>query len=188
MSYQVETLLNSVELGAQFVQTAGTVVTVSDTDYQALSASAFASSTTLSASTSVGATSITTAVSIPSGTTVSIDSGTAFESATTSAVSGSGPYTLTVPALKNAHASGAKVAFGTGDLILIGQVANTGDAVSVQASHVANAAALTAPSDLGASYSQANVNALRADVAALQAKLNAVLAALQVANGPMAAS
>jgi phage I-like protein len=80
-------------------------------------------------------------------------------------------------------------AFGNGsDLTLVGQIADSGDAVSVQAPHVAPAAALTAPADLGATYTQANVNALRTDVAALQSKLNAVLSALQLPNGPMASS
>lgn len=187
MAYQVATLVNSVELGSNFVQTAGTVVTINDHDYQAMGANAFASSTTLSASTSASATSITTAVSIPSGTKVYIDTGAGFETATTSAVSGSGPYTLTVPALKNAHASGVKVAFGTGDLVLLGQVANTGDSVYVQAAHVTAAAALTS-AQVSAAPTQANFNALQNDVAALQTKLNALISALSVTNGPMATS
>lgn len=44
---------------------------------------------------------------------------------------------------------------------------------------VADAAVLTAPASLGAAYTQAEVNALRADVAALQAKINALLVALR---------
>ena len=45
---------------------------------------------------------------------------------------------------------------------------------------VADAAALTAPASLGSAYTQAEVNALRADVAASQAKINALLAALRL--------
>ena len=44
---------------------------------------------------------------------------------------------------------------------------------------VTDAAALTAPASLGTAYTQAEVNALRADVAANQAKINALLAALR---------
>lgn len=44
---------------------------------------------------------------------------------------------------------------------------------------VADAVALTAPASLGAAYTQTEVNALRVDVAACQAKINALLAALR---------
>lgn len=97
-----------------------------------------------------------------SGTTVTIDDAT-YNALSPSAFSGGSP-TLT----------------------LVAQVPNPGDSVSIQGTHVAAPAALTAPADLGASYSQTNVNALRADVAALQTKLTAVMAALTGTNKPMA--
>jgi hypothetical protein len=64
--------------------------------------------TTLSAASIAGATSISTAASIPNGTVIAIDSGANYEVVTTSgAPTGTGPYTIPVPALKFAHASGA---------------------------------------------------------------------------------
>ena len=80
-------------------------------------------------------------------------------------------------------------AFTSGDLTDLGVVADVGGSpVTVQAAFVTAPAALTAPADLGATYTQANVNALRTDVAALRTTLNAVLTALQAAGGPMKAS
>ncbi|MEV6674573.1 phage tail tube protein [Streptomyces sp. NPDC051162] len=66
-------------------------------------------STTLSASTTVGATSISTAATIPAGSVIAIDTGTKLEYATTGTPTGAGPYTIpiTVPAtgLTQAHNS-----------------------------------------------------------------------------------
>ncbi|MGW2936078.1 phage tail tube protein [Streptomyces sp. NPDC001156] len=74
-------------------------------------------STTLSSSTAAGATSITTAATIPLGSTIQIDTGTKIEYAVTGTPSGAGPYTIpiTSPAagLTNAHTSGATVVSAT---------------------------------------------------------------------------
>lgn len=66
---------------------------------------------TLSAASTAGATSISSSVSFPSGTQLLIDpSGTNPETVTTNgAPTGAGPYTIPVPALAYAHASGAVV-------------------------------------------------------------------------------
>lgn len=53
---------------------------------------------------------------------------------------------------------------------------------TINGAAVANAAALTAPASMGASYNATNVNALRADVLALQTKLNALLTSLRAAG------
>lgn len=73
-------------------------------------------STTLSAATALNATTVTTAVSIPVGTYVQVDTAANIEYAKVTAVSGTGPYTLTVTTqdvgavgLQKAHASGAAV-------------------------------------------------------------------------------
>ncbi|WP_438489581.1 phage tail tube protein [Streptomyces sp. S186] len=70
-------------------------------------------STTLSSSTVIGATSISTAATIPVGSIIAIDTGTKLEYATTGAPTGSGPYTIpiTVPAtgLTQAHNSAVTV-------------------------------------------------------------------------------
>lgn len=73
-------------------------------------------STTLSAASTAGATSLSVAASIAANTVIAIDTGSNIEYATVTAVSGSGPYTLTVSTsqsgstgLANAHASGATV-------------------------------------------------------------------------------
>jgi hypothetical protein len=72
-------------------------------------------STTLSSSTSVGASSISTAVTIPVGSTIQIDSGTKTEYAITGTPTGSGPYTIpltstgTGTTLAQAHASAVPV-------------------------------------------------------------------------------
>lgn len=68
-------------------------------------------STTLSSSASAGATTISVAASVAVGNVVTIG-GT--EQRKVSAVSGAGPYTLTIPALTSAWASGTTVASGTG--------------------------------------------------------------------------
>ncbi|MBD0743604.1 hypothetical protein BG418_18700 [Streptomyces sp. CBMA152] len=77
-------------------------------------------STTLSSSTIVGATSISTAASIPLGTTIAIDTAGNLEYATTGTPSGSGPYTIpiTVPAggLTKAHSS---------SVVVVGQTTHT---------------------------------------------------------------
>lgn len=62
--------------------------------------------TTLSAATIVGATTLTTAASVPVGSALTIDTGANQETRTVTALSGTGPYTLTVAALGFAHASG----------------------------------------------------------------------------------
>jgi hypothetical protein len=67
---------------------------------------------TLSAATTVGATSVTSTVSIPSGTAITLDpaNGTNQENVTTTgAPTGTGPYTIPVPALTKAHASGVVI-------------------------------------------------------------------------------
>ena len=62
---------------------------------------------TLSAGSSAGATTVSSSVSIPSGTSIAIGSGVTQDVVTTSgAPTGSGPYTIPVPALTNAHSSG----------------------------------------------------------------------------------
>jgi len=70
-------------------------------------------STTLSASTIVGATSITTVASIPVGSTIQIDTGANAEYAITGTPSGAGPYTIpiTTPAtgLTKPHSSAVAV-------------------------------------------------------------------------------
>lgn len=66
--------------------------------------------TNLTSPATATSTSISVAVSIPSGTVIIIDTGTNSEIVTTSGVSGSGPYVLTVPPLAKSHASGAPVA------------------------------------------------------------------------------
>lgn len=70
-------------------------------------------STTLSSSTIIGATSISTAATIPMGTTIAIDTGTNLEYAVTGTPSGAGPFTIpiTTPAtgLTKAHTSSVTV-------------------------------------------------------------------------------
>jgi hypothetical protein len=53
-------------------------------------------STTLSSSTTIGATSISTAASIPAGSKIQIDTGTTLEYAITGTPSGAGPYTIPI--------------------------------------------------------------------------------------------
>lgn len=66
--------------------------------------------TTLSSGVSAGATSIQTAASIANGTIIQIDTGALSEIVTTSgAPTGSGPYTIPVPALRYGHLSNATV-------------------------------------------------------------------------------
>jgi hypothetical protein len=70
-------------------------------------------STTLSSSTIVGATSISTAVSIPSGSTIAIDTAGNLEYAITGSPTGSGPYTIPITSpsggLTKAHTSSVTV-------------------------------------------------------------------------------
>jgi hypothetical protein len=72
-----------------------------------------ATSTTLSSSSSINATSISTVASIASGSTIKIDTGANIEYATTGTPSGVGPYTIPIatPAagLTKAHSSGVTV-------------------------------------------------------------------------------
>lgn len=74
-----------------------------------------ATSTTLSASSAIGATSLSTVASIATGTYIQIDTAGALEYAKVTNVTGSGPYTLTVTGagtaggLLNAHSSAAAV-------------------------------------------------------------------------------
>lgn len=70
--------------------------------------------TTMSSASIATATSISTVASIPSGTYITIGSGSTEEVRLTTAVSGAGPYTITVPALAYAHASGSYVGSATG--------------------------------------------------------------------------
>lgn len=78
--------------------------------------------------------------------------------------------------------------FSGGHLQDMGAVPDGTDAVVTQAPFVAAPAAMTAPADLGAAYSQANVNALRTDVANLRGTVAALLTALQGTGKPQAAS
>ena len=65
---------------------------------------------TLSAGSLVGATSVSSSVSIPNGTIIQIDVGALAEIVTTSGPpTGTGPFTIPVPALKNAHLSGVAI-------------------------------------------------------------------------------
>jgi hypothetical protein len=70
-------------------------------------------STTLSSSSTAGATTISTAASIPAGSTIMIDAGSKVEYATTGTPTGAGPYTIPIstPAggLTNAHNSAVAV-------------------------------------------------------------------------------
>lgn len=74
---------------------------------------------------------------------------------------------------------------GSPALTDLGAVANPGDGVYTQTTAPAAPAALTAPADLGATYNQANVNALRADVLALNAAVTNLLNALKGAGKPL---
>lgn len=65
---------------------------------------------TLSSSSIVGATSVSSSVSIPASTLIQIDTGNLAEIVTTSgAPTGVGPYTIPVPALTKPHASGVAI-------------------------------------------------------------------------------
>ncbi|WP_329140882.1 phage tail tube protein [Streptomyces sp. NBC_00670] len=87
--------------------------------------------TTLSASAAAGDTSISTAVSIPSGTLVQIGSGATAEVVTTGTPSGSGPYTipLTAPVdgLAYGHASSETVQPVTGPYTYAWSLLNSGN-------------------------------------------------------------
>ncbi|TMC48566.1 MAG: hypothetical protein E6J14_10730 [Chloroflexi bacterium] len=70
----------------------------------------YTDSTTLSAASLAGATTISTVASELVGEVITIDAGTAAETRTVTAVSGAGPFTETLSsALANAHAAGAAV-------------------------------------------------------------------------------
>lgn len=111
------TLSASVSSGATVLQTAdiiptGTVITIGGTgsESRTVSASTSGVSTTLAANASASATSISVNGAIPNGSTITIEPGTGnAETRTVSAVTGTGPYTLTVAALTNAHTSGVTV-------------------------------------------------------------------------------
>jgi hypothetical protein len=65
---------------------------------------------TLSSGSSIGATSVSSSVSIPNGTVIQIDVGSLAEVVTTSGPpTGTGPYTIPVPALAKAHLSGVAI-------------------------------------------------------------------------------
>lgn len=78
------------------------------------------------------------------------------------------------------------VAFSSGDLTDLGAVGLTGDAVAAQATHVSANPALTAPATFNGTYTVAEHNLLRNDVATLQATVNALLTALTGPGKPMA--
>lgn len=97
------------------------------TSLTAATGSAAAITTTLSANTLVAATSITTAATIPQGRSITIGTGGAAETVTTTgAPSGTGPFTIPVPALSKAHTSGdavvASAVTGGVDLVNFGTV------------------------------------------------------------------
>jgi hypothetical protein len=72
-------------------------------------------STTLASSASAGATSVSSTASVAVGNAITVGSGATQESHLTTAVSGSGPYTLTLAdTLVNAQASGATLTSSTG--------------------------------------------------------------------------
>jgi hypothetical protein len=74
------------------------------------SGTAAAPTGTLSAGSSVGAVSVSSSVSISSGTRIQIDVGVLSEVVTTTGVpTGAGPYAIPVPALKNAHLTGVAI-------------------------------------------------------------------------------
>lgn len=91
-------------------------------------------STTLSAATTVGATSISTAASIPAGSTVMIDTGAVVEYAVTGTPSGSGPYTIPLTST------------GTGAGTALGQAHTSGAAVVAQSTHVFKQSTAPTPS------------------------------------------
>lgn len=71
---------------------------------------AAAISTTLAANSIIGATSVSSTATIPAGRTITIGTGAGAETVTTTgAPTGTGPYTVPVPALGKAHTSGDAV-------------------------------------------------------------------------------
>ncbi|MCU1418731.1 MAG: hypothetical protein JWP32_2905 [Schumannella sp.] len=91
--------------------------------------------TTVSAATTAGATSFTSAATIPAGTYVAIDSGLVREVVLTGTPTGAGPFTIPVAAgLKFAHAAGVSVASATG--------ANYGAVTAMQTAAYASGAGL----------------------------------------------
>lgn len=84
---------------------------------------------TLSAGSAVGAVSVSSSVSIPSGTLIQIDVGTLAESVvTTGAPTGAGPYALPVPALAKAHLSGVAITAAVAPLSYASSLLNSGSA------------------------------------------------------------
>lgn len=69
---------------------------------------------TLSAASTAAATTLSSSVSIPVGNVIAIDSAANLETRVVTAVTGAGPFTLTVSALTLAHASGVAVAANPG--------------------------------------------------------------------------
>lgn len=81
---------------------------------------ASSTTTTLSASTIVGATSITTAASIAAGSRITIDTGASTEIFTTGTPTGTGPYTIPITTTAAfAHTSGVTITVDYGDLTIV---------------------------------------------------------------------
>ncbi len=97
-------------------------------DVTTTAGTAAGASGTLAAASVVGATTVSSSVSYPAGTLVQIDVGALAEVVTTNAAPvGTGPFTIGVPALVRAHASGVAIAaVGTANTHAIA-VRNTGD-------------------------------------------------------------
>lgn len=111
------------ELSVQLGQQLQTKLTIDALD-EATSQNAIANTTLASAATAT-ATTISTVATIPVGSYITIDKGALAEVRLTTAVSGAGPYTVTVPALNFAHAINVTVGSATG--------VNYGAAASLQA-------------------------------------------------------
>jgi hypothetical protein len=100
------------ELTAQQNQQVGIKLTIDALD-EATSGNSI-TATALAALSAAAATTISTVASIPAGTYITIGTGVTKEVRLTTAVSGAGPYTVTVPALAYGHASGSVVGSATG--------------------------------------------------------------------------
>jgi lysophospholipase L1-like esterase len=110
----VETFPNSLlqardAIKAAVAATNTTAQPVLFVDVLELPVGSVAPATTLSASVAAAATSLSVAGFIPQGATIDIKDGTNWERKVVTAVSGTGPYTLTVKAMTNAFASGVAV-------------------------------------------------------------------------------